>query len=185
MRDSHFLAGLLAPVVGLGGVLAAIFINRDWWRLTENAISDMGRIGLRYNWVMNASLILAALLGIYYATWRAGKSRNPVEKAGVIIFAVGLVFLAAVGAFPEGTSPHYYVSWAFFTTTSLGMLIAGIGLYLEGQRAFGAATFLLFAVAWALALWAKGHFRGVAVAEFVGVFAIVCWHYAALWRVES
>ncbi|WP_010477326.1 DUF998 domain-containing protein [Thermococcus zilligii] len=185
MRNSHLLAGILAPIVGLGGVFAAIAINRSWWRLTENAISDMGRVGLKYNWVMNASLVLAALLGIYYATWLIKRSRNALERAGIVIFAIGLAFLAAIGIFPEGTSPHHYVSWAFFLTASLGLLIAGAGMGIAGNREILYSTIAIFALAWILALWAMRTFKGVAIPEFIGVIGITAWHYLVMWRVAS
>ena len=180
MRRSHLIAGFLSPVVGLSGVFVAIVIHRSWWRVTENAISDLGRVGLSYNWVMNLGLILSAVLGLYYVSGLWRELKGTLQRIGVAVFAVGLVFLAGIGLFPEGTSPHYYVSWGFFVTASLGMLLIGIGLYTSGKRSFGVLTFLLFAGGWALALWAKTHFRGVAVAEFVGVFGIVIWHYALL-----
>lgn len=181
MRKSQRLAGLCAPPVGLGGVFIAMATHRSWWSLTDNAISDLGRVGLPYNGVMNLSLIAAAILGIYYAIGLFSELGNTVEKVGVGIFILGLVFLALIGIFPEGTSPHYYVSWGFFVTGSVGLLITGLGFWLEGERDLGAFTAGIFVVGWILAVWAFRSFEGVAIAEFIGVFAIVIWHYAVLW----
>jgi len=180
MKRNQLLAGILAPVVALTGIGVAIFINRSWWTLTGNAISDLGRVGLPHNWVLNTAFVISALLGIYYAVGLLGESRNRIEKAGICIFAVGLGFLAMIGIFPEGTGPHYYVSWAFFITASIGFLITGVGFWAAGERNAFLFTSALFVTGWCLALWAHGHFKGVAVAEFIGAFTISLWYYATM-----
>ncbi|ACS34364.1 DUF998 domain-containing protein [Thermococcus gammatolerans] len=182
MERSQLIAGILSPIVGPGGVFAAILIHRSWWRVTENAISDLGKIGLSYNWVMNLGLIISASLGLYYISGLWKELKGALQRMGVVVFAIGLIFLAGIGLFPEGTGPHYYVSWGFFVACSIGMLLIGIGLYFQGEKTLGLLAFAIFTVGWILALWAKSHFRGVAVAEFVGVFGIVIWHYALLKR---
>ncbi len=185
MRRSQLYAGFLAPIVAFCGIGVAVYVNRSWWRLTDNAISDLGKLGLPHNWVLNGSLIATAVLGIYYATGLLERSRNGVERAGVWIFITGLAFLAAIGLFPEGTSPHYYVSWAFFITAGLGFLIAGIGALSSGDRSFGWFSVALFLTGWALATWAKAHFRGVAAAELIGAVTIALWHYSMLLKVAK
>ncbi|WP_297552281.1 DUF998 domain-containing protein, partial [Thermococcus sp.] len=125
MRKSQLLAGIFAPIVALTGIGTAILINRSWWRLTDNAISDLGKLGLPHNWVLNVSLIVSAIMAIYYAVGLVGEVSNTIEKLGVGVLIVGLAFLALIGLFPEGTSPHYYVSWGFFVFSSLGFLITG------------------------------------------------------------
>ena len=182
MKKSQLYAGILAPVVALAGIGVGVFLNRSWWHLTENAISDLGRLGLRYNWVLNVSLVISAVLAIYYAIGLLGEVKNLIEKAGIVIFIVGLGFLALIGIFPEGTSPHYYVSWGFFVFSSLGLLIAGIGIGLSGEKGLAVFTVALFITGWVLATWARNHFAGVAPAEFVGVFGIVAWHYTLIWK---
>ncbi len=182
MERKHKMAGILAPIVGLGGVFVAILIHRSWWRPTENAISDLGRVDLSYNWVLNISLVIAAVLALYYLHGLWEEFKGPIQKIGATIFAAGLLSLAGIGVFPEGMGPHYYVSWGFFVACSIGMLLIGIGFYVQGERTFGLFTFAIFTVGWILALWAKSHFRGVAVAEFIGVFGIVAWHYTLLKR---
>ncbi|WP_297518152.1 DUF998 domain-containing protein [Thermococcus sp.] len=185
MRKSQLYSGFLGPLVAFVGIWTAAYINRSWWRITENAISDLGRVGLPNNWVLNISLITTAVLIIYYAIGLFALLRNGVEKAGVVIFVLGLVFLALIGLFPEGTSPHYYVSWAFFITAGFGFLIAGVGALSSGKRAFGWFSAVLFVTGWVLAIWAKGHFRGVAVAELIGAVTITIWHYTLLLRVAK
>ena len=184
LRRSQRLAGICTPLIGLGGVFVAIIINRSWWSITDNAISDLGRVSLPYNWIMNISLIIAALLGIYYAT-ALFEGMNNIGKLGIGIFIMGLAFLALIGIFPEGTGPHYHVSVGFFVSCSVGMLIAGIGFYIEGDKPFGSFTTLLFIIGWLLAFLAMRRFRGVAIPEFIGIFIIVGWHYMLYVKIQK
>ncbi|MBP1912958.1 putative membrane protein [Thermococcus stetteri] len=185
MRKSQLWAGLIAPLVAYSGILTAIYVNRSWWRLTDNAISDLGKLGLPHNWLLNVPLVITAVLAIYYASGLLGTAGNSVEKAGIWILIVGFVFLALIGLFPEGTSPHYYVSWGFFLTASFGLLIAGVGMGISGDRKMLYFTVVLFVLAWILALWAMRTFKGVAIPEFIGALTITLWHYTVLSKVLS
>lgn len=180
MKKSQLWAGVLAPPIALGGIGAAILINRSWWRLTDNAISDLGKVGLPHSWVMNIPLFISALLAIYYAAGLFDALKHPVSKMGVLVFTIGLAFLAGIALFPEGTEPHYYVSWGFFLCASIGFLITGLGFWLAGKKRFGTFTVLLFVLEVAMARWALNAFRGVAIAEFIGIFAVLTWHYALI-----
>lgn len=185
MKSSQRWAGLITPLVAYSGILTAIYVNRSWWRLTDNAISDLGKIGLPNNWLLNAPLVITAALGMYYALGLLEEVRNSVEKAGIWVFVIGLAFLALIGIFPEGTSPHYYVSWGFFLTAGFGLLIAGVGIGLAGEKKMLYFTVTLFALAWVLALWAMRTFKGVAIPEFIGALAVTVWHYVLLFKVKK
>jgi hypothetical membrane protein len=180
MRRSQVYAGLITPLVAFTGIVTAAYINRSWWRLTENAISDLGKLGLPHNWILNLSLIATALLAIYYALGLLKLAENDVEKAGVWVFIFGLIFLAMIGLFPEGTTPHYYVSWAFFIVSAMGIAVTGVGFLLSGRERLGQLSEILVVVGASLALWAKAHYTGVAIAELIGALTIVTWHYAVL-----
>ncbi len=116
MKRSQLLVGLIAPLVAYSGILTAIYVNRSWWKLTDNAISDLGKIGLPpHNWLLNVPLVITAVLAIYYALGLLDMAGNSIEKAGIWVLIAGFVFLALIGLFPEGTlPPHYYVSWGLF-----------------------------------------------------------------------
>ncbi len=183
MKKSKLYAGLLAPLVAFTGIWVAAHINRSWWTLTNNAISDLGKLGLPYNWILNGSLVATAILGIYYATGLLGDAKNQVERTGIWIFVVALVFLGLIGLFPEGTSPHYYVSWAFFLISALGIAVTGVGFLISGEKKLCGFTLMLLAIGVPLAFWAKGHFQGVAVAELISAITIAIWHYGVLFSV--
>ncbi len=179
MERSRLAAGVLAPVVAMGGIGVAAYINRSWWHLTENAISDLGKVGLAHNYVLNVSFVVASALMIYSLTgW---KTKGRVERAGLIIFGIGIAFLALIGIFPEGTAPHYYVSWLFFLISSIGLLIAGIGMEISGREGMGVFSIALFVTLWGIAIWAMKSFRGIAPAELTGALGIILWYYTALY----
>ncbi|ASJ02376.1 hypothetical protein A3L09_03470 [Thermococcus profundus] len=180
MRKSQLQAGLVAPLVAYSGILTAIYVNRSWWKLTDNAISDLGKVGLSNKWLLNVPLVVTAALAIYYAAGLLETARNSIEKAGTGMLIAGFAFLALIGIFPEGTSPHYYVSWCFFLTAGFGFLIAGVGMGLAGERGMLYFTVALFVLAWILSVWAMRTFRGVAIPEFVGALTITVWHYVVL-----
>ncbi len=180
MKKSHLYAGFLAPIVAFTGIVIAAYINHSWWTITDNAISDLGKLGLPHNWILDVSLITAGILGIYYATGLLEETKNRLESTGTWIFIVGLAFLATIGLFPEGTPPHYYVSWAFFLISATGIAVTGSGFLLSGRKELGLFTYALLAIGVPLAFWAKGHFVGVAVAESIGAITIAIWHYGVL-----
>ena len=180
MKRLRLVSGFMAPIMAFLGIGVAIYINRSWWRFTENALSDLGKLGLTHNWVFNASLVITAVLGVYYATGLLERAENAIERAGLWIFIAGLAFLAMIGLFPEGTAPHYYVSWAFFLVSAAGMAVLGTGFILSRKKNLGVTTFAILAAGIPLAFWAKGHFKGVAVAETIGAVSIALWHYVVL-----
>ncbi len=178
MDRARILAGLVAPIVAFSGIGVAVYINRSWWHLTENAISDLGRVGLPHNYVLNVSFVVASALMIYcFSGW---EPKNAVEKVGIITFSVGVAFLALIGMFPEGTTPHYYVSWGFFLISSVGIVVAGVGMGASEERGMAIFSISLFVILWGMAIWAMKSFRGVAPAELIGSVGLMAWYYVAM-----
>ncbi|WP_430515208.1 DUF998 domain-containing protein [Pyrococcus woesei] len=183
MRKDQFFAGVIGPIIAYLGILSAIYVQRSWWRLTENAISDLGKIGLQYNWLLNVPLVITAALLIYYGIGLLSHLTTKIERIGGVIFILGIVFLALIGIFPEGMSPHYYVSWAFFITTSIGMLITGIGIGLARNKTILHLTVGIFVVGWILGIISMKTFKGVAIPEFIGAISFTLWHYIVLLKI--
>ncbi len=173
------LSGFLGPLIAFMGIGIAIFINRDWWSLTDNAISDMGRIGLAYNFVLNLSLILSALVTIPSAVWMGRERKELLVRVGVLFFIVALVGLLLIGVFPEGTSPHGVVSYFFFYGGTIAMFIAGLGLAM-GKRVYGYSIITVVVIEGILAHIALATFPGVAIAELIAAIGIVSSYYLLL-----
>jgi len=184
--------GLIAPWVGIIGIFIAIAFNTSWWSLTNNAISDLGNIKrpwVNHPYILNTTLMLAGAMVTYYLVNLFRDMQDIIGKIGCIIFLIGGISLFLIGVFPEeasilGFEPHYYVSWGFFLLSSFGMLIIGIAALLKREtRLFGLITAIIFVISWILAIKALRTFKGVAIAEFIGAFALFIWLYLALlWK---
>jgi len=192
MKKSQIYVALLSPWIGIVGILIAIYLNSSWWSLTDNAISDLGNIKrpwVNYPYVLNTTLMIAGACTTYFLIFLFMELKSKIAKAGAGIFILGTISLFLIGVFPEEASilefePHYYVSWGFFLFSSFGMLIIGIAALLKKEtRLFGLVTIVIFVVSWILAVVALKTFKGVAIAEFIGAFALFIWLYlAVLWK---
>ncbi len=181
---SYRLSGLLSPVVSLIGIPLAIYFNRSWFSLTDNAISDLGNIyhpWVSHPYVLSITLIFSALLGMHYILGLMRGWRNKVSRVGGGVMFFCMLSLLHIGVFPEGTWPHYYVSWGFFLLGSFGMFIIGIAaLFKREARKFGIITIFIFLIAWLLAIWALHTFKGVAIAELIGAITLSLWIYLTI-----
>lgn len=185
MRIKYYeLAGILAPVMAFLGITLAVNVHSGWFSWKNNAISDLGRIGLEKNYILNFSLIIAGILGLIYAYGMYKETKGVLKKIGVGIFTAGLISLILIGAFPEGTSPHYYVSWGFYILASTGILVYGTDeIRKEKTKTFGIFSLLDVFTAWILGIWAIKTFKGAAIPELIGAVAIALWVYILIfWR---
>ena len=170
------MSGFVGPLIAFAGIGIAILIHRDWWSITDNAISDLGRIGLEYNFVLNISLMASSMITLPSALWITKERRNIVEGVGVSLFILALIGLFLIGTFPEGTSLHGPVSYLFFYGGTFAMLIAGAGLAIS--RAWqGYAMVIIVVTEIILAEAALMVFRGVAIPEFIAAVGIVASYY--------
>jgi len=175
-------SGIIGPLIAFVGIALAIFVNRDWWSLTNNAISDLGHINREYNYILNISLMLSATVTfpsiIYYAK-SALENRKFVLLSGLILFAMAIVGLFLIGVFPEGSSLHGKVSYFFFYGGTFSMLIIGIGLGVE-KCLLGHIIVIIIIVEIILAEYALMVFNGVAISEFIAAISIVSSYYLYL-----
>ncbi|WP_048055871.1 DUF998 domain-containing protein [Pyrococcus sp. ST04] len=178
-KDVQYFLAILGPVIAISGVIISYFIHRSWWRITENAISDLGRVGLPYSWIMNGGLIIGGSILFIISIRMTFLDKRTPWKISWFLYSLGMMFLVLVGAFPEGTPPHYYVSWTFFISTFLAVLGTSISLLPEKRR-HGIVGILAFVLGTSLAIWAMKSFRGVAVAETISVTTFILWHYFAV-----
>ncbi len=186
MERKYIYSGIVSPIIGFIFIGIAIYLNSSWWRLTDNAISDLGNIyhpWVNYPWVLSTGLIIAGA-GMTYFTIGLIKEFSGIIKAGLYVLLLGMISLFLIGTFPEGTPPHWYVSWSFFLLSSFGIFITGIG-FLREHRGMGIFSILLFSIGWLIAIWALNTFKGVAIAEFTGAFTLFIWTYTLIWWITK
>ncbi|AGB04478.1 putative membrane protein [Aciduliprofundum sp. MAR08-339] len=182
MERKYLYSGLISPIIGFLFIGIAIYLNSSWWRITDNAISDLGNIyhsWVNYPWVLSAGLIIGGL-GMTYFSYGLQKEFEGVAKWGIYVYLLGMIFLTLIGVFPEGTPPHWYVSWAFFLTASFGILVGGVGFLLRYSRKMGMFSIALYVISWVLAVWVLRTFKGVAIAEFMGAITLFIWSYTTI-----
>lgn len=138
-------SGLISYVMGVGTIGAAVAVN-PWFNVWTDALSDMGRVGLSTAWVFNTGLMTAAIVGMLYVVCllKVFKGSLAHLAAGVYLVAVGNLFL--VGMFPEGTKPHWTVSYEFFFLMLFTYLLNAPALWLEGLRKHALVNSVLFAL---------------------------------------
>ncbi len=176
------LIGIFGPIVAFSGVLVSIFINRSWWSFTNNAISDMGRLGQPNNYVLDLSLIVGGALMFYFAISIRRNMPNIISYIGEYLFVISLFFLILIGAFPEGTYMHGIVSRAFFYLGTVALLIMGSGLIMGKEVHYGLTIVLTMIIAVILGLITLSMFSGIAIPELVGGLTISFSYYTLLWR---
>ncbi len=176
------IAGVLSPITAFMSIGLAI-LTHPWFSFQNNAISDLGRVGLEGNYILNCGFIVSGLLGLLFAYGLVKSQKRRLGKIGGVVFGLGIFSLFLIGTFPEGTAPHFYVSLGFFLLSSFGMLLKGID-ELRENRIFGIFTIALFSLGWLLAIIAIRSFRGVAIAELIGAIAVSIWVYGVLLKYE-
>ncbi len=138
-------SGLISYVMGIGTIGAAVIIN-PWFNVWTDALSDMGRVGLSTAWVFNTGLMAAAIVGMTYVACLLKVFKNSLTHLAAGVYLVAAANLFLIGAFPEGTKPHWTVSYEFFFLMFFTYLLNAPALWLEGLRKHAFINLTLFVV---------------------------------------
>ncbi len=118
--------GVIAPFIAYLFITISVIINRDWFRWSDHALSHLGESGLAYNYVFNAGLIIAGIMGLIFVFGIIEYAEDVLGYYGVAFFAAGMVFLILVGLFPMGSGPHFWMAVLFFITSLSGLTAIGV-----------------------------------------------------------
>ena len=175
--------GVLAAAVSLASVLLATMVSPSFeW--AGNALSNLGVASTDAGTattalLFNGGLLLGALLGLVFAyfLWIEAESRGKRAVAGLL--ALTLLAMGLVGVFPQGTSPHFPLSVAFFVLITVTIWADAVAVRNtdEGRRGAIAAWLGATNVA-AWGVWvATGPLQrpGLAIPEIVGSLALAAW----------
>ncbi len=177
--------GPLAIVSAWVTIGVSIYIN-PWFRVTNNALSDLGGGNLLLNghpaptdpWVYNYGLIITGIIIALFSLSIIYKSSRKIENMGLSFFIISGLFLALIGYYHEGTYPHGFVSIWFFILASISYLTIGISLLSKSGK-FGTVIVLLIIASWiiySVVNWqsvAEGEIFGVAVIDLAVVFHLL------------
>lgn len=138
--------GIAVPLLVLSAIVLSTVIA-DWFTWAGHALSDLGRPGATTFVVFNGGLLVGGIVGAPFVglLWRA--SRNPLERAGALCYALAIIGMALVGVFfLEHTewyldrSLHGPVALAFFVGAPVATLLRGTGALRAGDRSWGVAS---------------------------------------------
>ncbi|MEM3365540.1 MAG: DUF998 domain-containing protein [Candidatus Methanomethyliaceae archaeon] len=164
MKKSVFF-GISAILVLYGGIFLAIS-RAQWFSWTENALSDLGN--LRYDTapIFNATLLIAGLLLVLYASIAL---REHAPKTAYFLAFTGFA-MQLVGLLCENYGRlHFYVSVLLFVS----LPFAAVSYFIE-KRCY--LTWLVFAAVPVWGLYFQGNlFPGVAIPEIFSSFVMLPW----------
>ncbi len=177
---SYVITGFIGPIIAFIGIIIAILLNSSWWSLEKNAISDMGRIGLKYWYVLDVCLIIAGIVLTHSAWYVKNHMPNEFGKYSLYLFLASTVLLSLIGAFPEGICVHWGISVSFFITACISLLGAGISM-LVSRESGGLWIVITVILGFAFSTLTYFMFKGLAVPELTGAVGIVLSYYLLLY----
>ncbi|MCS7132856.1 MAG: DUF998 domain-containing protein [Aigarchaeota archaeon] len=148
--------GILALAIGWITIFISISLN-PWFSITKNALSDLGAIDVRHNFIFNFGLATASIFAIIYSFYLLMYLSGKLTALASSLFLLGSIHLLLIALFPEGTYPHLFVSLEFFVLIGVSILILGIAFLVRPEKrtlgmTFTAMSILGFLTA-ALAPW--------------------------------
>jgi len=154
-------------------ILAAISRN-PWFVFTENAFSDLGNPLANDPWIFNYGMMLNGLFAVLYGFYLVRISFNKTSSVGGGFMIITGVFLVLIGAFPEGSQNHFFVSVWFFTQGALTVLTWGLALFNDTRWIRESRLFIALGIVGPiLALLVP--WPSIAVAEAYGIVIMDIW----------
>ena len=183
MKYVYIIGGITLVFIWIVIIVSVIF--NPWFRVTGNALSDLGGGNMALNghpapaypYIYNVGLMIEAIFIAILASLFLSKSKHKVENTGISFFIISALFLALIGIYHEGTYPHDFVSIWFFILASISYATIGISLIINKMR-FGipiTVTIILSWILYALIPWksvAEDEIFGIAVIELLVIFHI-------------
>lgn len=159
------LVGALVPLL----FTIAIFADANW-TFDVNSLSDLGISSTKFaadlfNYTCMCAGILIALFAVGKFLIRCG-----ADKASAVFLLLGGLFLIGVGIFTKDSCYHNYITWLYFITVVIAMIISGINDWKHGRTLTTAITVISFTVI-------VGSIPGftIAGAEVITVMAMCFW----------
>ncbi len=183
MKYVYIIGGITLVFIWVVIIISIIF--NPWFRVTGNALSDLGGGNMIMNGhptptypdIYNVGLMVEAVFIAVLASLFLSKSKHKVENAGMSFFIISALFLALIGIYHEGTYPHDFVSIWFFILASISYATIGISLLVNKMR-LGIPITVTIILSWFLYVlipWqsvAEDEIFGIAVIEILVILHI-------------
>ncbi len=140
MRKVAKVSGLASVVVAYASIALAIAVS-PWFTWTGNWLSDLGA-HMPSAPIFNLGLIVSGALATVFSVNLVSETRG-AGRVGALLLTAGAVSLCLVGALPEPVGrAHLYASVAFFTLSSLALIVLGAAVTVMGKHVQGVMTSL-------------------------------------------
>lgn len=168
-------AATVGAAAAVGTVLAilAATLLAPWFSWRANALSDLG-VAPGTALLFNGGLLMGGAFALPYAwaLWRDGEGRG---RLPAVTFALAVVAMAGVGAFPAGDPLHLPAALGFYLLATATMAVDGLR-----RRTATAGRMALAAAALHVAVWAAwiAGLRpgpGLALPELAGALLFAAW----------
>jgi hypothetical membrane protein len=170
------LAGPLSAGVTLGATVAAMLVAPEYSPL-ESPLSALGSSpSPAVRMLFSGGLFVGGVAAVPFAVavWKA--ARNRVERAGAALFALTVVALSGVGAFPRGTALHFPAAASFYLLLTVALGAHGAGQTEAGE---GGGRVVVGLAAAHPVMWvgyaAAGRPVSLAVPESAGALLLAWW----------
>ncbi|NJE10491.1 DUF998 domain-containing protein [Thermococcus sp. MAR1] len=132
----------------IGGLVYWLFVawsisRNPWFSFWKNALSDLGGPEANSPWIYNCGLVVTAALILAFSVYLILSAVNKLQTVGSSYISISAIFLALIGVFHEGTSPHVFVSTYFFIQFFVGALFYGLG----SKKSLKSIAVILFSLA--------------------------------------
>lgn len=168
-------AATVGAAAAVGTVLAILAAARlaPWFSWRADALSDLG-VAPGTAPLFNGGLLLGGAFALPYAwaLWRAGEGAGRLPAA---TFALSVVAMAGVGAFPTGDPLHFPAALAFYLLATATMAVDGLGRRRAATGRAAVAAAALHLLVWAAWLSGLRPGPGLALPELVGALLFVAW----------
>ncbi|NJE08168.1 DUF998 domain-containing protein [Thermococcus sp. M39] len=164
------VSGIALSVLFVIVLTIAISLN-PWFSFYKNALSDLGSLKVPTKYIFNCGLILMGLSGIVFSL----AAVKYFDSAVMHILTIAMIFLIAVGVFPEEYGKIHSIPAILFYLLSLaGIFYAGILFKERKEKMLSLFSMVGSVVTFILVISTLGKV-GLAVPEMIGAVFILSW----------
>lgn len=169
------VAAAVGTSAGVGTLLAIVAATAlaPWFSWSASALSDLG-VARGTAPLFNGALLLGGLLALPYA-WALRRREDGHVPVSAVTFALAVLSMAGVGAFPAGTPLHVPMALAFYLLLTATLVADGVRRRRSptGRAALAAAA--VHVLGWAAWLAGVRPGPGLALPELLGALLFVAW----------
>ena len=164
--------GVISLATGWITITLSIALN-PWFSFSKNALSDLGAIGVRFAYVFNTGLLVAGVFALLYAFFLLSSYDGRLAALASSLFLFSAVHLVLIALFPEGTYPHLFVSYEFFVSSGVAVLVFGSAFLAQRKTRLGIFFAVLSLVGFFLA--AVVPWPSISVLEVFAITLLTVW----------